>query len=80
MEKVRRNDLCPCGSGKKYKNCHMNSEEKKSGSNKMLVYISLFILLVVIGIIGAYYNNQGSDMPATDAQGRVWSEEHQHYH
>jgi len=23
--KVGRNDPCPCGSGKKYKNCHMNS-------------------------------------------------------
>jgi preprotein translocase subunit SecA len=22
MEKVGRNDLCPCGSGKKYKKCH----------------------------------------------------------
>ena len=21
--RVGRNDLCPCGSGKKYKNCHM---------------------------------------------------------
>jgi len=23
IEKVGRNDPCPCGSGKKYKNCHM---------------------------------------------------------
>jgi preprotein translocase subunit SecA len=22
MDKVGRNDLCPCGSGKKYKRCH----------------------------------------------------------
>jgi uncharacterized protein YecA (UPF0149 family) len=22
MPKVGRNDLCPCGSGKKYKKCH----------------------------------------------------------
>ncbi|OWK45098.1 Protein export cytoplasm protein SecA ATPase RNA helicase [Fimbriiglobus ruber] len=26
--KVGRNDLCPCGSGKKYKNCHMKLEAK----------------------------------------------------
>jgi preprotein translocase subunit SecA len=26
--KVGRNDPCPCGSGKKYKNCHMKSEGK----------------------------------------------------
>jgi preprotein translocase subunit SecA len=24
--KVGRNDLCPCGSGKKYKNCHGKEE------------------------------------------------------
>ena len=24
--KVGRNDLCPCGSGKKYKNCHMRQD------------------------------------------------------
>ncbi|MCO5183753.1 MAG: SEC-C metal-binding domain-containing protein [Anaerolineae bacterium] len=26
--KVGRNDLCPCGSGKKYKHCHMRQDEK----------------------------------------------------
>ncbi|MBS0624199.1 MAG: SEC-C domain-containing protein [Verrucomicrobia bacterium] len=26
-QKVGRNDPCPCGSGKKYKNCCMNKEE-----------------------------------------------------
>lgn len=25
-KKVGRNDPCPCGSGKKYKNCHMGQE------------------------------------------------------
>jgi len=28
MPKVGRNDLCPCGSGKKYKNCCMNKTEE----------------------------------------------------
>jgi preprotein translocase subunit SecA len=27
--KVGRNDPCPCGSGKKYKNCHMKLEAVK---------------------------------------------------
>jgi preprotein translocase subunit SecA len=27
--KVGRNDPCPCGSGKKYKNCHMRLETGK---------------------------------------------------
>lgn len=27
---IGRNSLCPCGSGKKYKNCCLNKQEKKS--------------------------------------------------
>jgi len=30
MEKVGRNDPCPCGSGKKYKNCHWGKETPKT--------------------------------------------------
>ena len=26
-EKIRRNELCPCGSGKKYKNCCLKTGE-----------------------------------------------------
>jgi SEC-C motif. len=26
MKKIRRNDPCPCGSGKKYKRCHLGHE------------------------------------------------------
>jgi preprotein translocase subunit SecA len=26
VPKVGRNDLCPCGSGKKYKKCHGENE------------------------------------------------------
>lgn len=29
MPKVRRNDPCPCGSGKKYKNCHGQLERRQ---------------------------------------------------
>jgi len=31
--KIGRNDICPCGSGKKYKKCCMEEEEKSSVSN-----------------------------------------------
>ncbi len=27
MEKIGRNDPCPCGSGRKFKNCHMGRED-----------------------------------------------------
>ncbi|MEM7800625.1 MAG: SEC-C metal-binding domain-containing protein, partial [Chloroflexota bacterium] len=29
---VGRNDLCPCGSGKKYKNCHMKTDLQNGGA------------------------------------------------
>ena len=31
-QKVGRNDPCPCGSGKKYKNCHMKLEAATEGA------------------------------------------------
>ena len=30
MKKVGRNDPCPCGSGKKYKNCHGKATENEA--------------------------------------------------
>jgi len=32
MEKVGRNDTCPCGSGEKYKKCCLNNPQKSSQS------------------------------------------------
>jgi len=29
IPELGRNDLCWCGSGKKYKRCHMESDERK---------------------------------------------------
>ncbi len=77
MERVGRNDPCPCGSGKKYKNCHMDKEEHKKSSNKSFTYLLLFILIIVVGVV-AYLSNQ--DPEASAPPGQVWSEEHQHYH
>ncbi len=28
MKKIGRNELCPCGSGKKFKNCHLGNEDE----------------------------------------------------
>ncbi len=30
MAEVSRNDACPCGSGKKYKQCHMNADTSQA--------------------------------------------------
>ena len=92
MEKVGRNDPCPCGSGKKYKNCHMNAESSKGGKNKALFIGALFIVFLVIGILGFYFNsskpetgnsNQFTPGPPPSGPappGKVWSYEHGHWH
>ncbi len=35
-EKPGRNDPCWCGSGKKYKSCHLKEDEKRPGKNPSL--------------------------------------------
>ena len=37
---VRRNDPCPCGSGKKYKNCCMNEKSFVDEYNEMRQYMA----------------------------------------
>lgn len=34
FDKIGRNDPCPCGSGKKYKNCCLNSGKYEGYKNK----------------------------------------------
>ncbi|MBK7299893.1 MAG: SEC-C domain-containing protein [Moraxellaceae bacterium] len=33
---INRNDLCPCGSGKKYKQCCQALDQKKKPSSSIL--------------------------------------------
>ncbi len=35
LEKVGRNDPCPCGSGKKYKNCCLKNEQQQQKKSSL---------------------------------------------
>ena len=72
--KVGRNDACPCGSGKKYKQC---CEAKRQRTPRLLLIAVAGIIVAAIffGISAA--RHEGS---ATNAAGKVWSPEHGHYH
>lgn len=73
MAKVGRNDVCPCGSGKKYKVC---CERKGRG---MPVRTRIAVLVLGGAIVAAVaFGIASRDEDA--AQGRVWSAEHGHYH
>lgn len=62
MKKIGRNDFCPCGSGKKYKHCHLKLEgsiSNKAASIKKTEAMSFDDLLAnynsvqILGLLGA---------------------------
>ena len=74
--KINRNDPCPCGSGKKYKNCHEGKDAKKSSSSKYpLIFGGLMVVLIGFLIINPNEGSRSGGKP-----GQVWSEEHGHWH
>ena len=76
MAKAGRNDLCPCGSGKKYKKCHAQKQPQNRAS---LLLVGLLVAALAGGVYAAVvgFGDTGS---ATSAPGQVWSPEHGHYH
>jgi len=80
--KANRNDPCPCGSGKKYKNCHAETEPKR---NPLLLAVVALIIVVGGAIAGrAYFSPEeeaGIAVPdGPPPPGKVWSMEHGHWH
>jgi hypothetical protein len=75
--KAGRNDACPCGSKKKFKNCCGGAKQKSNRGNVFLT--ALVVALVAGGLIVAVvgYTSEGSSQAAP---GKVWSPEHGHYH
>jgi hypothetical protein len=76
MAKAGRNDLCPCGSGKKYKRCH-GGEQPASRSSKLLIAV---LVAALAGGVYAAVVGFGDEGASSAAPGRVWSPEHGHYH
>jgi hypothetical protein len=74
MKKVGRNDPCPCGSGKKYKQCH--EAKARSLSPWQRVGVGALLAIVIVGLVLAFTMRQEGGA----AQQGVWSQEHGHYH
>lgn len=73
--KAGRNDLCPCGSGKKFKRCCEARQQKNRLSTVMMVLVAAALLGGVAFAVSSL--GEGSSTPAP---GRVWSQEHGHWH
>lgn len=77
--KIGRNEPCPCGSGKKYKHCCLNRKAALPMTQKLL----LLVVALVIGsgmILGLTALLTEDHMGVPAEEGKVWSEEHQHWH
>ncbi len=76
--KVGRNDPCPCGSGRKYKNCCEGKKAAKDTlySKGLPILLGVVLVSVVVLIGAAFY----SSAPTDGRAGRVWSAEHGHWH
>ena len=76
MAKTGRNDLCPCGSGKKYKKCHEADERGGATRSRMLMIVvgGAVLAAIAIGVVSFT-----SDSAPGDGV-RVWDAAHGHYH
>ena len=89
-EKIRRNDPCHCGSGKKYKICHGVDSDKSN-------YSIILGIVFVLGILFYFFFENDRSMVSnelsplknqdnlnlntkTNPPGKVWSPEHNHWH
>ncbi len=74
--KTGRNDPCPCGSGKKYKQCCEGKAAEKTAflTKWIAVAVGVLGLLIAVGIV--VFTDESRDAPS----GRVWSTEHGHWH
>jgi hypothetical protein len=74
MAKPGRNDLCSCGSGKKFKRCHGQTSESDRSSRVLMLTVGA---AVVAAIAVAIFSFTGERNPASV---RVWDPAHGHYH
>jgi hypothetical protein len=74
--KAGRNELCPCGSGKKYKRCCATKARSSQSGTVLMVVVGA----IVLGGLAAAFSAWNDDSVPASTPGRVWSPEHGHYH
>lgn len=79
MKQIGRNDPCHCGSGKKYKNCHMGKDSNKGGIQKSFVIIGVISIIIVAALV-LFFTTDRNGPPGPAPEGKVWSYEHGHWH
>ena len=54
MESISRNALCPCGSGKKYKHCHLGKDPDKISAKRSSL-VGPAVAAVASAGLGVYF-------------------------
>ncbi len=75
--KPQRNDPCPCGSGKKHKNC---CAIQRSSSQRLWTIGAALIAVILVGVAGVVFYEAMTGEPPAPPVGQVWHEEGGHYH
>lgn len=76
VAKVGRNDLCPCGSGKKFKKCHEAKQGRSRGATIMAVLVGVLLVGGIVSVAVNFSTDAAHEVKTTG----VWSPEHGHYH
>jgi hypothetical protein len=74
MAKSGRNDLCSCGSGKKFKRCH-GIKTTNERSSKMLMIVVGGAVIAALAVVAASFTSE-----RRTGGTRVWDPAHGHYH
>ena len=73
MSKIGRNELCPCGSGKKFKRCHGVTSESTRSGRFLMIAVGVGVAAAVVAGVAAFTTERASSV-------RVWDPVHGHYH
>jgi uncharacterized protein YchJ len=73
MAKTGRNELCPCGSGRKYKRCCQRRTPSTRSSKVLLIVVGAAMLAAVAAGVASFTTERSSTR-------RVWDPVHGHYH
>jgi hypothetical protein len=73
MAKLGRNDICDCGSGKKYKKCCEAKTPSTTQSRVLMLTVGFAVAAAIVAGIASFTGSSQSTV-------RVWDPAHGHYH
>jgi len=74
MAKTGRNDLCSCGSGKKFKKCHGIKTESQRQSKFLMIVVGGAVIAALAAVVAQVTTERRGSAE------RVWDPAHGHYH